>query len=264
MLLCKPSQQKTKSTLQNHHKRCACSPPGSGARHTSYFLYIFAENGNFIMTLAEAIALRHSVRAFTKRPVEREKLDVLEGEIQKCREAGIEMQLVECSGKIFGNLLAYVSRFRNVPACIVIPEGQDEIEAGYYGERIVLLAQTLGLNSCWVGTSCSKREARKASGAKPMVTIALGYGATQGKAHKSRNYYDVCDVENAPQWFRAGVKAALLAPTAFNRQDFRISLSPVGTPVFTAGKGKFANIDLGIVKCHFDLAAEACREQGEA
>ena len=54
------------------------------------------------------------------------------------------------------------------------------------GEQLVLLAQTLGLNTCWAGLSYRKVAGtyELADGEKIGCYIALGYGLSQGKGHK--------------------------------------------------------------------------------
>lgn len=215
------------------------------------------------MKLAEAIPLRHSVRTYTDKPVEDGKLAILEEEIKRCNaRSGICLKLVRDDPSVFKSFLARYGKFRNIYNCIIVStpptvENGEEL-CGFYGERLVLLAQTLGLNTCWAGMTFSKKAAAKhlAPGHRLVAVIALGYGVSQGRPHKSKNFSDVCDVQNPPDWFRRGVEAALLAPTALNRQDFRISPGDDGKAVFTAGKGTYAKVDLGIVKCHFELAAE--------
>ena len=62
-----------------------------------------------------------------------------------------------------------------------------------------------------------------------------------------------------PGWFRNGVKAAMMAPTAMNQQKFHISLED-GEAVITAGKGAMTQIDLGIVKYNFEvISGHRCR-----
>ena len=82
--------------------------------------------------------------------------------------------------------------------------------------------------------------------------ISIGYGNSQGTAHKTKTEADVSSYErNAPDWFHAGGKAALPAPTAMNRQKFKITGN--GRKVsLKAGLGFYMKIDLGIVKYHFD------------
>lgn len=58
-----------------------------------------------------------------------------------------------------------------------------------------------------------------------------------------------------PEWFRIGVEAALLAPTAINQQKFTISMDEGGNAVIKAGRGPFSKVDLGIVKYNFEAAS---------
>jgi hypothetical protein len=57
-----------------------------------------------------------------------------------------------------------------------------------------------------------------------------------------------------PDWFRRGMEAVLLAPTAVNQQKFTFSLE--GNRVIAkAGLGFYTKIDLGIAKYHFEVGA---------
>ncbi len=124
-------------------------------------------------------------------------------------------------------------------------------------KKIVLYAQQLGLNTCWVGLTYSKVKGvfQIGAGEKLCCVIAIGYGSTQGSSHKSKSVEAVSQVDGAmPDWFRRGVEAALLAPTALNQQKFQFSLS--GNQVSAkAGRGFYSKVDLGIVKYHFELGA---------
>ena len=94
-----------------------------------------------------------------------------------------------------------------------------------------------------------------AKGEKLALVIAIGYGKTQGKPHKSKKFTDVTeDIQNVPEWFVNGVECALLAPTALNQQKFKFSFN--GKRVFAkSGKGVFVKTDLGIAKYHFEMGA---------
>ena len=48
---------------------------------------------------------------------------------------------------------------------------------------------------------------------------------------------------------------ALLAPTAINQQKFVITLNDDETVSFTDKGGPYSRVDLGIVKCHFEIGA---------
>ena len=66
-----------------------------------------------------------------------------------------------------------------------------------------------------------------------------------------------------PEWFKQGVEAALLAPTATNQQKFMFCLDGE-TISAKAGMGVYFKIDLGIVKYHFEIGAnQVCVQWGK-
>ena len=73
--------------------------------------------------------------------------------------------------------------------------------------------------------------------------------------HKSKSFDTVTQVDGpVPDWFRKGIEAALLAPTAMNQQKFKFYLDG-DTVSAKAGMGFYSKIDLGIVKYHFEIGA---------
>ena len=213
------------------------------------------------MDIQEAIRTRHSVRSYMDKPLPAEAVEALEQEIATCNaEGGLHIQLVTDESEAFGGLMAHYGKFSCVKNYIALvgPEGPGlEEKVGWYGERLVLRAQMLGLNTCWVALTYKKVPGvfKINSGEKLTVVIALGYGQTQGAAHKSKSAEEVSNLSgDSPDWFRAGVEAALLAPTAVNQQKF--TLTCMGEKVSAkAGLGACAKIDLGIVKYHFELGS---------
>ena len=132
------------------------------------------------------------------------------------------------------------------------------MDIGYHGERLVLLAQQLGLNTCWVALTYSKGKVpvECAPGEKLRIVIALGYGETQGVPHKGKPITSLCRVNGRmPEWFRRGMEAAALAPTAINQQKFRFTLVEPNTVKAGTAFGPYAKIDLGIAKLHFETGA---------
>ena len=213
------------------------------------------------MTVTEAMQTRHSVRQYTDRPLGADEIAALKGAIDACnRESGLHIQLVTNEPKAFDGLMAHYGKFSGVTDYIAMigPKGPrlDEL-CGYYGERLVLLAQQLGLNTCWVAMTYSKIKTAFTvrSGEKLCVVIALGYGTTQGVPHKSKPVSAVAQAdEPMPNWFRRGVEAALLAPTAMNQQKFMFTQKGDRVSV-KSGRGFYTKLDLGIVKYHFELGA---------
>ncbi len=213
------------------------------------------------MDISEAIKERHSVRAYTDKKIEGEVLFALENKIAEINgESGLNVQLVLNEKKAFGGRMAHYGKFSGVKNYIAMvgKKGADLSEkVGYYGQKLVLFAQTLGLNTCWVALTYKKvKTAYKIEeGEKLALVIAIGYGATQGVPHKSKSINAVSNAgENSPEWFVNGVRAALLAPTAMNQQKFFFTLKD-GEVTAKPGLGFYAKVDLGIVKYHFELGS---------
>lgn len=213
------------------------------------------------MTIIEAIKQRNSVRNYTDERIDAETIKALLDEIAACnKESGLHMQLVTDEPGAFSGIMARYGKFKGVSNYIsLIGVKGEELDGkiGYYGERIVLKAQQLGLNTCWVAMTYSKGKSKCKvnKGEKLVCTIALGYGVTQGVSHKSKPIDDLCKVEETlPEWFRNGMEAAALAPTAVNQQKFMITLDGNKVTAKPTG-GYYSKIDIGIVKYHFEIGA---------
>ena len=214
-----------------------------------------------MMTIMEAIRQRHSVRQYTDKPLGEDVIRPLEEEIAAYnKESGLHIQLVKNEPKAFDSFMAHYGKFSGVTNYIAMigKKGPDLEEAcGYYGERLVLKAQQLGLNTCWVAMTYSKiRSAFSVGeGEKLCIVISLGYGKTQGVPHRSKAIEKVAKTDGpAPDWFTSGVEAALLAPTAMNQQKFQFTLTDDKVSV-RAGVGFYTKVDLGIVRYHFEAGA---------
>lgn len=215
------------------------------------------------MTLMEAMQARHSVRQYREEALRKEDAALLREEIEACNaESGLHIQLVCGEPKAFSGLLARYGKFSGVTNYIALvgKKGPDLSDTcGYFGERIVLRAQQIGLNTCWVAMTYSKVPSAFSAGEgeKLCAVIAVGYGKTQGSGHRVKSVREVTEGEPPfPEWFVSGVEAALLAPTAMNQQKFRFALQ--GNRVSaTAGSGFYTKLDLGIVKYHFEIGAGA-------
>ena len=138
------------------------------------------------MNLIEAIEQRHSVRSYLLQPLDDETAEQLNEVIRECNEeGGLHIQLVRNDPSAFSSGLAKYGQFSNVTDYIaLIGKKSSDLEekAGYYGEKIVLAAQRLGLNTCWVALTFRKNpDAYTVSaGEKLVMVIAVGHGAVQG------------------------------------------------------------------------------------
>ena len=212
------------------------------------------------MDIKELIKSRHSVRQFKDIPIEdklRERLDNL---ARKCsEESGLNIQVIYDDPECFDTFLAHYGKFENAVNYIALV-GNKKMEkleemAGYYGQQLVLVAQDMGLNTCWVGGSYGKGKCKvdKEKGEKIVCIIALGYGENEGVKHKSKPVSKLCNVseEEMPIWFKNGMVAAMMAPTALNQQKFYVTLDGEDV-IITAQKRPFAKVDLGIVRYNFE------------
>ena len=182
--------------------------------------------------LRDAIEARHSVRSFIDRPLAPEVVEALCAEVDAAnRESGLHLQLMTDEPDAFNFFIARYGSFKNVRnylACVGEKEPGLNERVGYWGQRIVLVAQALGLNS---------------------------YGETPGVPHKVKTAAEVSRAEQpVPRWFQEGVRGAILAPTAINQQKFLLTLEGDRVRAEATG-GPYSDMDLGIVKRNFEIAS---------
>lgn len=243
------------------------------------------------MITVETIRERHSVREYDGKPLSRAEFDALIAVVEECaRESGLGIQLVDNNPEVF----SVIARFGLIRGCrthvAFVVDGAKAGDAtsganaaangateadcvemrgarrtavdeaiGYWGQKIVLAAQDMGLNTCWCAL-CSRKKSRAvvAPGKKIRLIIAVGHGKTQGFSRKTKSVEALSSVECAkvPAWFAAAMEAAQLAPTAMNNQNFKIALLSDGKTVrIDASQSGLNVIDEGIVRCNFEIAA---------
>lgn len=219
------------------------------------------------MTIQEAIEARHSVRVYKEQPLAKEVVIELQKKIAELNEKGqLHMQLILNEPRAFKGVFAYGKFFGVNNYIVVAGQKSDDLDerVGYFGEQLVLFAQTLGLNTCWVGLSYTKIPGTYVldDGEKIACYIAIGYGETQGVCHKIKTVEQVSNInDTTPLWFKKGVEAALLAPTAVNQQKFSFEYKGMkdGRHHVLAKKGfsmiGYTQMDVGIAKCHFEIGA---------
>lgn len=208
------------------------------------------------MDILEIMKARHSVRQYSGKKIEREIGETLTALAKECNEEiGLHIQVIFDEPKCFAGMMAHYGKFSGVENYIALVGKKDaalDEKTGYYGEKLVLKAQELGLNTCWVAMTHGKSTAEIGQGEKLACIIALGYGTTQGIPHQNKPVEQLCNcASDMPDWFSKGMEAAQLAPTAMNQQKFYITLDN-GNVSAASGKGFYTKMDLGIVKYHFE------------
>lgn len=211
-----------------------------------------------IKDIEKVIKERHAVRKYTERPIESEKVEILQKEIEEInRESGLDIRLYTEEPEAFkANAPSYGSfqGCRNYFA--LYGNKNDDEKVGYYGEKLVLLSQSMGLNTCWVALTFDKKAVNGPEDMKLFDLISLGYGQNQGVQHRSKSLTRVSNIsEDSPEWFKRGMEFAILAPTAINQQQFYIKYLGDNRVSAKALLGPCSKTDLGIVKLHFELGA---------
>lgn len=205
------------------------------------------------MQMLDLMKERHSVRQYSDKKIEgdvKSKLNKYVASINE--ESGLSIQIFYNEPNCFNSMLAHYGKFSNVKNYIAIVGKKEEQEkAGYYGEKLVLKCQELGLNTCWVALTHGKVNVQTKPQQKLLILIALGYGTNTGVAHKSKPIKELCKEDAYPEWFMKGMEAVSLAPTAMNQQKFLFEMKN-GQVYAKALRGFYSKIDLGIVKYHFE------------
>ena len=213
------------------------------------------------MPTMHTIRSRHSVRQYENRPVEGETLRAIEEMVESAQKSsGLDIQLIQNNPEAFNVFASFglIKGARTLIAFVADGRTQDR-SIGYWGQRLVLELQDLGLNTCWAAIfSKRKCRAKVAEGKSIRVVIALGYGTTNGhdRPTKEANQVSRVEADHAPEWFFQVVEAAQLAPTGMNRQDFTVVLKPDGRSIEVECSGTgLSSIDAGIVMANIEVAA---------
>ncbi len=224
------------------------------------------------MTYPEAIIRRISNRKYVSRPLSEEEISELNKLIeQNNRAGGLRFRLVTECPEVFSGLKGY-GMFSGVRNLILIagPESDPDVEekCGYYGEKVVLGATTMGFGTCWVGGTYDKErcQALLQSGEKLCCVVTVGPVADQPSAkekvirgvmqRKSKTPAELSmGLGDAPAWFMSGIAAVQRAPSARNLQPVRFLYSNGAVTAQLTEKHNFSNVDLGIAKYHFEVGA---------
>ena len=217
------------------------------------------------MTLLEAIDHRHSIRCYIDKPLapeDKEKIAAKAEELNK--ESGLSMSIMFDEPKAFEKSTGFLFTKNYVLMTGPVSMGKRELQeaVGYYGEKLVLWAETEGFGTCWVKASYKKQTElyNIPEGHELVCVIAIGYPAFPGKPHQNRLIDDVIRAQRGmPQWYIDGAYAALAAPTALNQQMFYFVWKGENRCQAKPNMKIWPNvyIDLGIVKYHFEIGAGA-------
>jgi nitroreductase len=190
---------------------------------------------------------------------------------------------------VFKGIVGGYGKIKDSPAFIAFIGNMDspyvQEEVGYTGEGVILEATALGLNTCWVGgffkpeSVASHIEISKNERVLSVTPVGytLGNGSIEekimtgfGRTHKRLPVLRLVsgtDIEKSPEWVKASVEAARLAPSAVNRQPWSFNLEDNCIRVSVRTGGLEFNVskrlDCGIAMLHIEIAARVFGVNGE-
>lgn len=192
--------------------------------------------------------------------------------------------VTESPDSVFKGAVGPYGKIKNAPAFVAFigdmssPNVQEEI--GYTGEGIVLEATASHLATCWVGGFFRPEVAAPLAGAREnervlAVTpvgyaqedvtleekLMTGFGRTHNRHPLSHLTTGLAE-QDWPEWARASLQAARLAPSAVNRQPWGFHVEPRSITVYVRTTGPEFDIskrlDCGISMLHIELGALSC------
>lgn len=212
------------------------------------------------MTLIEAMKNRHMVRKYKDISLSGEiveKLNVRIKEHNKSYKLSIKLMVNDrkAVGAVFKLLFTKgVNNYFILAGDEAVGSTLEE-RLGYCGADLMLYAQALGMNTWYVGGVFNHGVGQFVKGKKVIGIIAVGYGRMQGIPHKSKKADDVSKYQGiAPSWFLKGIEASLLAPTAYNKQDYFITGDGNKVKIENSN-GVYTGANRGLIKYHFELGA---------
>lgn len=223
--------------------------------------------------LKKAMEIRKSSRAYLHQSVDPDQLERLVSLAAELSDAsGLRLVVVADDPDAFHGFRKSYGLFTGVRNYLVLagnPQSPDFLEkAGYYGERWVLEATSLGLGTCWAGGSFDRKSLHVELKPDEDIALLVVFGVTgetqslrarlirKAIHRKGKGVEQLLNAsDQPPNWVLEGMKYVAIAPSAAHRQPVRFSCS--GDQVMASVPGRFPMewVDLGIAKFHFEAAA---------
>lgn len=255
-------------------------------------------NLKFNRSISNLIKERISVRTYDeKREVTDEIVSKLNDYIDNLKgpfSPSVRFKIIRTkenpSGKGFGTY--GIIKGANTYIGAVVEKGYMALEnLGYEMEELILYATSLGLGTCWMGGTFNKSNFAKAMEVKDneifTIISPVGYKSEElrmvdklfrkGKGDRRKDWFDLfflkdfytpLDKDADLGELNEAFENLRLAPSAVNKQPWRVVLDGKKVHFFKVGKQSQAEkdahidlseVDMGIALAHFDLT---CKERG--
>ena len=241
------------------------------------------------MSIVEAIKKRRSVRTYTGEPLRDEHIIKIKQYVNQLKapfgaKARIEfINVASNENPIKLGTYGWISGACDYLAMIYEEAPFAETAAAYMFEQVILFCTDLGLGTCWLGGSFSRSDFKKQvtlnSNEKLRIVSPVGYiggkkrflekyivNADKNHAFRKpfgelffENNFNNPLTETAAGAFFTPLEMVSLAPSASNKQEWRVLLEGGALHFYKKPYPMFDNIDMGIALCHFELV---CNELG--
>ncbi|KRL92253.1 nitroreductase family protein [Limosilactobacillus equigenerosi] len=199
------------------------------------------------MEIDDLMQQRHTVRKYQNRLISANIKEKISTQLNKLSmDYQINTEIRDDGKNALHGLMAKLMS-DNVKNVIVFKG--DNYHVGYVAAKLMLFIQQLGLNTWFVAGSIN----REKLGEETVGILVFGYGKTDGKAHKLKRVVQVSDYQSNkfPAWYLEGIKGCLLAPTAFNKQLFKLSYNN-GNIKLQVKNSSYAKVEAGILSYFFE------------
>lgn len=228
------------------------------------------------MNYKKAVLSRISRRSYTSELPSIDQVMILRDLVEKTNKSeGLNIQLMVDESDGFGGIKAGYGLFTGVKNYIALvgPRRDPYVDEklGYFGEKLVLICEMLGLGTCWVGGTFDRKKCKckvkedevfrcaivfgnvnPKSSAKESVIRASMHKVQKGKKIEELFYSE----EEPPNWFIEGMRMVQKAPSAMNKMPVMFYYSDSNVSAKIKNPNLMNMYDLGIAKLHFEIGAE--------
>lgn len=255
-------------------------------------------NLNLLSSPRELIRERKSTRTYSPRPLEPEKKELLERFLEEQTvRSGLRGRFVLLDtlgeGKQKMGTYGFITGATTYVAGILHQEETDAVRFGEVFETIILYATSLGLQTCWLGGTFQReafaRSLKLEEGERLPVISPVGYGqesprlgetilrsaiGANGRKSWDKLFFheseEVSLTKGEAGAYAEVLEMVRLCPSASNKQPWRVVMDHdcfrfylARTPGYGVTGFDLQKNDLGIAKCHFELAARDLGLKGE-
>lgn len=244
----------------------------------------------FKVSIDEVIRSRHSVRNYEDKLISQDLIKNIEDYIENIDNPfgnKVRVKLIKKDDSNKDLKLGTYGVIKGARYYLSVACENEEfgLEAlGYTFEKVVLYCTSLGLGTVWLGGTFNKGEFAKAMniGSNEIVPIVSPLGYEGGKKsflasimgnnnNKRKDYSEVFFNNNfntplskeVAKEYSEVLEMVRIAPSAMNKQPWRILKSGNEFHFYRDGNNNFNKIDIGIALCHFHLTAKENGLDGE-